>query len=95
MKERVLRVKNAQHGVHADGWILSARALRWAMVAVECSLARSHRQTGFIMTLGYLRFVGESRPSSRWPVPRRGISSQEDDVAGRWAGNGLDTHMEG
>ena len=55
----------------------------------------SHRQTGFIMTLGYLRFVGESRPSSRWPVPRRGISSQEDDVAGRWAGNGLDTHMEG
>ena len=25
------------------GWILSARALRWAMVAVDCSPARSHR----------------------------------------------------
>jgi hypothetical protein len=60
--------------VHADpakphagqaGWILSARALRWAMVAVDCSLARSHRQIGFFVVLGFVRFVSESRPASR------------------------------
>jgi hypothetical protein len=36
----------AQHGVHADGWILTAKL-------------------AFFVALGFVRFVGESRPSSR------------------------------
>jgi hypothetical protein len=36
----------AQHGVHADGWIRTAKR-------------------SFFVALGFFRFVGESRPSSR------------------------------
>jgi hypothetical protein len=38
--------KASQHGVHADGWILTAKL-------------------AFFEALDLLRFVGESRPSSR------------------------------
>jgi hypothetical protein len=80
------------------GWIPSALALRGAIplryasgtgvVAVKsapngyCSLARSHRQNGFFVTSGYLRFVGESTPV-HLPVSRPstpGLSTDEDDV---------------
>jgi hypothetical protein len=36
----------AQHGVHADGWIRTAKMV-------------------FFVALGFVYFVGESRPSSR------------------------------
>jgi hypothetical protein len=36
----------AQHGVHQDGWIHTAKI-------------------AFFVALGFVRFVGESRPSSR------------------------------
>jgi hypothetical protein len=36
----------AQHGVHQDGWILTAKL-------------------AFFMALSFVRFAGESRPSSR------------------------------
>ena len=39
-------MKTAQHSVHADGWILTAKM-------------------ALFVTLGFVRFVGESRPSSR------------------------------
>jgi hypothetical protein len=35
------------------------------MVAVDCSLARSHRQIGLFVALGFVRFVSEFRPASR------------------------------
>jgi hypothetical protein len=50
---------------HADGGTLSARALRWAMVAVDCSLARSHRQIGLFR--GFRFFPFRERVSSRQP----------------------------
>jgi hypothetical protein len=39
-------LENAQHGVHADGWILTVKM-------------------AFFVVLGFVRFVGESRPASR------------------------------
>jgi hypothetical protein len=39
-------VNSTQHGVHADGWIHTAKL-------------------AFFVVLGFVRFVGESRPSSR------------------------------
>ena len=44
---------SAQHGVHADGWIHTAKLV-------------------FFVDLDFVRFVGESRPSSRrYPAPLR------------------------
>jgi hypothetical protein len=39
-------INSAQHGVHADGWIRTAKL-------------------AFFVALGFVRFVGKSRPSSR------------------------------
>jgi hypothetical protein len=44
--ENKVLIKCAQHGVHADGWILTAKL-------------------AFFVTLDFVRFAGESRPSSR------------------------------
>jgi len=67
------------------GWILSARALRWAIPTVvllgqvwsQWNAPSPDRtaKMAFFEALGFLRFMGESRPSSRRPVPRSGYNA--------------------
>jgi hypothetical protein len=43
--------------------IPSAHALGWAMVAVDCSLARAPRFLNIFVTFDFVRFDGESQTS--------------------------------